>query len=347
MKPAPISWLCIAQEIAKVALYNTVIAVFFWITVHTELYRNFIFSQCIGLSIYSLVRLSCRLRGTDKPGLVDGVVGICLGFVLGVVLGSVFNGLDVLEFVLGYPAVLLGGAASALIFGAIATYHFRRETFVQEAKAQAEMERAKRLEQEASATQTELALLQAQIEPHFLFNTLSNVLSLIDNQPDEAKAMLLHLTTFLRTSLARTRRSAATLGQELELLRAYLGIMQIRMGTRLRWHIDCPTPLLTTPLPPLLLQPLVENALQHGLETKPEGGELYIACQVQLNQLLITVRDSGLGFQPGPQSGIGLANVRRRLHACFGEQASLSIAENPEGGVTARLTLPYSEESRP
>jgi len=155
--------------------------------------------------------------------------------------------------------------------------------------------------------------------------------------------MLLDLTALLRTSLARTRKQAVTLGEELDLLRAYLGIMAVRMGARLSWQIDAPAELLDARLPPLLVQPLVENAVRHGLEPKTAPGRLDIRCRRDGDRLAIEVCDDGIGFSADASDGTGLANVRQRLLATCGPDASLTLGANPDGGVFARLQLPYRD----
>jgi sensor histidine kinase YesM len=236
---------------------------------------------------------------------------------------------------------LLVAGATAALFGAIGTWYFHDEARFQEAQSEVRAERLRRIEQESLATRSELAILQAQIEPHFLFNTLSNVVGLIDTDPAAARKMLLDLTALLRTTLARTRKPVVTLGEELDLLRAYLGIMAVRMGPRLAWEIDADPEVLSAWLPPLLVQPLVENAIRHGLEPKPEGGRLIIRCRRRDGFLDVAVEDTGCGFPDDAADGLGLANVRKRLQAAGGDEAALTLTIAPGGGVTAALRLPF------
>jgi sensor histidine kinase YesM len=333
-------WSTLGGEFLRVLVYNVVIAFFLSTVAGYALGVSLVYSNCIGLSIYALVRGSCFLRGQSRPGWLDAVVGIPLGFVLGFVLGTWANGRTLAYVLDTYPHVGLISGLTALLFGAIAIYHFHGQARIQEAEAQAQAERLQRTEQEALATHAELARLQAQIEPHFLFNTLSNVVGLIDTDPAAARSMLFDLTALLRTSLARSRRTDVSLGEELEMLRAYLGIMAIRMGPRLSWSVEADDDVLKAHLPPLLVQPLVENAIRHGLEPKPEGGRLAIRCRRQHDKVMIEVEDGGRGFGDGGSEGVGLANVRERLRACYGAGAALSLETNAAGGVTARLELP-------
>jgi sensor histidine kinase YesM len=153
--------------------------------------------------------------------------------------------------------------------------------------------------------------------------------------------MLLNFTALLRTSLTRTRRPTVTLGEECDLLRAYLEIAAIRMGARLVWRIDAEPATLAASLPPLLVQPLVENALRHGIEPKPEGGTLTIRSYLADSALIVEVANTGCTFPLNAPEGVGLANVRERLHACYGQRASLELEAGEGGGLTARIRLPY------
>jgi LytS/YehU family sensor histidine kinase len=183
-------------------------------------------------------------------------------------------------------------------------------------------------------------MLQAQIEPHFLFNTLANVSSLIDSDPALAKRLLERLNDWLRIALVRARSDRATLGDELDMLDNYLQILKIRFGERLRWNIDITEDVRVTPFPPMLLQPLVENAVRHGIEPKIGGGEIVIRVGAEGNKLCVEVNDSGVGLIGGEGGGAGLANVRARLAALFGEAGRLSLQSGERGGTVATLELP-------
>jgi sensor histidine kinase YesM len=188
-----------------------------------------------------------------------------------------------------------------------------------------------------------LRALQAQIEPHFLYNTLANVVSLIDSQPARARRMLERFIDYLRASLSASRAEHATLQGELDLAAAYLDVLGVRMEERLRWRFDRDPAASGLPLPPMLLQPLVENAIMHGIEPKLEGGEIVVRARVDDGMLCIEVADSGLGLRtaaPRPGGGVGLANLRERLRQLYGASAQLQLIENPAGGVTSRLLLP-------
>jgi signal transduction histidine kinase len=204
-----------------------------------------------------------------------------------------------------------------------------------------------------TATEKELAiaklsLLQAQVEPHFLYNTLASAQVLVRSDPAGADAMLGHLIEYLRHSLPRTDRALSTLGEELERSRAYLEILKIRMGSRLKLHIDVPDELLATPLPPMLLQTLVEKAIKHGLEPRPGEGAIWIFARRQDARVAVTVADDGKGFDPqGSGTGIGLKNARERLKLIYAGHANLVIAANFPQGVAATINVPdhYREEA--
>ena len=221
------------------------------------------------------------------------------------------------------------------------------EAVASQAHAQAEAEQLRRQLAEAR-----MATIQAQIEPHFLFNTLASIEHLIPSDPARARRMQQHLIALLRASLPRLREAVdhplAPLARELDMVRPYLAIQKIRMEERLDTRIDVPEGLLSAELPPLMLQTLVENAIRHGLEPQPEGGMLDIRAEVRDGQLNLHVIDNGLGLPGGADrpaglapAGTGLDNVRERLRLHYGQNAGLELQRRPEGGTHARLYLPY------
>ncbi len=206
--------------------------------------------------------------------------------------------------------------------------------------------RLQRQAMQAQAVEAQLRLLQAQIEPHFLFNTLANIESLLDADPPRARAMLEAFSDHLRAGMGQLRVEETTLGAELEMAANYLRLLQIRMGARLRFAVDAGLEARAALLPPLLLQPLVENAIRHGLEPKVAGGEVRIEALVEEGRLRIRVVDDGLG-QDAPSAGRGagmaLANIRARLRHRYGERASLNLRH--ADGTSATLELPYRTAS--
>jgi hypothetical protein len=191
-----------------------------------------------------------------------------------------------------------------------------------------------------------LRTLQAQIEPHFLYNTLANVVSLIGSEPGRAKHMLERLIDFLRASLSASRAEQATLGAELDLAAAYLDLLAVRMGARLRWRIEADEDCRALPIAPMLIQPLVENAVMHGIEPKVGGGEIVVRASCAGGVLRVEVSDDGMGLgsaPPRPGGGVGLSNLRERLRSLHGPQAQLQLLENQSAGVTSRLLLPLDQ----
>lgn len=189
-------------------------------------------------------------------------------------------------------------------------------------------------------TEAKLAALQAQVEPHFLYNTLASVQALTEVDPAKASEMTGHLILYLRNALPKMRESVSTVGQEVELARAYLNILQMRMGKRLAFEIDVPQELMETPFPPLMLPSLVENAIKHGLEPQREGGTVRIAAALAGGRLALSVADTGRGFSETPGAGVGLANIRERLAALYGETARLTLVANEPQGVVATIDVP-------
>ncbi|WP_156116572.1 sensor histidine kinase [Massilia sp. 9096] len=206
---------------------------------------------------------------------------------------------------------------------------------------------------ERQALQARLRLMQAQIEPHMLFNTLANLQGLIALDPQQAGVMLEQLIAFLRATLSVSRLETTTLGQEFAAIEAYLGLMAVRMGARLRYRCALPPGLRAARLPTMLLQPLVENAVIHGLEPHVDGGEVAIEAALDGGRLAITIADTGLGLQdtsdpPASRrtgSGVGLSTTRERLQALYGERAGVELVAGLPRGAVARLILPLELDS--
>jgi len=231
--------------------------------------------------------------------------------------------------------------AIGVIFGSIITYFFSSREQIAESQAQIQEEKIKRLTSEKKAAEANLKLLQAQIEPHFLFNTLSNVLSLLDTDPQKGKSMLVDFVQYLRASLLKIREDKAALGQEMEMIRAYLSIFKVRMGDRLNYKIELPQNLETISFPSMLIQPLVENAIKHGLEPKVDGGEIMIRGIEQDGILRLDILDTGMGFKGERDSGMGLSNIRERLQSLYGNSGRLILEENQPQGLKATIEVPH------
>jgi sensor histidine kinase YesM len=201
-------------------------------------------------------------------------------------------------------------------------------------------ERARVTSAERATTQANLRALQAQIEPHFLFNTLANVTSLIHTRPDDAKHMLEEFIGYLRASLATTRENETTLAKEFVLMQSFLSVLKVRMGNRLAVRVELPDDLQQFVLPPMLIQPLVENAIKHGVEPKIEGGEILLKAAKVGDAVAIKVTDTGLGFQNSTSNGIGLKNVRERLDKLYEGRATLTIEDNTPSGTKITIRIP-------
>jgi signal transduction histidine kinase len=194
---------------------------------------------------------------------------------------------------------------------------------------------------EKELTVAKLSLLHAQVEPHFLYNTLASAQLLTRSDPARADEMLGHLIQYLRHSLPRSQEEVSTLGAELERAIAYLEILRIRMGPRLDVQLDVPEALRPTPLPPMMLQTLVENAIKHGLEPRTGGGTVWIRARAGEDSVAVTVADDGDGFNAATSgTGIGLKNVRERLQLRYGDRAALAVVANFPAGVAATITVP-------
>jgi signal transduction histidine kinase len=208
----------------------------------------------------------------------------------------------------------------------------RRHHTLQLARREHELQRA--------ALSAKLSALQAQVEPHFLFNTLANLKYLIRTDGDAAQLMLDHLVGYLQNALPDMRSVSSTVGRELALAGDYLSIMRIRMGERLRFRIDADDAVRALPFPPAMLISLVENAIKHGLESATRPGDLLISAVIDGAALRLTVRDNGAGLSDQPGQGLGLANIHERLQLLYGERASLAVAAPADGGVEATLSVP-------
>ena len=259
------------------------------------------------------------------------VVSSAIGLLLRVVVGNAWGAFESLARTTWPRYALLGaGVALALEF-------YRHEIASLGAQRQAEVDRARFASELA---ESRLQVLQAQIEPHFLFNTLANVRRLHATDPAAARSMLEHLTRYLQAALPQMRDGRSTLGRDADIALAYLRIQQMRMGRRLVVAIDIPAELHELPVPPMMLLTLAENAVKHGVGPALHGGTVRLGAHVEGDRLILTVADSGVGLAPGSGAGVGLANIRARLAAQFGRAARLALRNNELGGLTATIALP-------
>jgi LytS/YehU family sensor histidine kinase len=204
---------------------------------------------------------------------------------------------------------------------------------------------AERESMQRQLSEARMQMMQAQVEPHFLFNTLASVEHLIETNPPRASAMQRSLIQYLRAVLPQMRESnlSTNLGRELDMVTAYLALLKMRMEERLTVTIDVPEGLRSASFPPMMLQSLVENAIKHGLECKPEGGHLAVSAEVTDSKLRVTVADDGVGFgvMPSNGTGLGLSNIRERLKLLHGEAGKFHVAANQPSGVIATIEIPY------
>jgi len=259
---------------------------------------------------------------------------IAAGMIIGIIVGGLLSWGYISffqEFSAGYyyKQVFLKIAVFGIVFGIPIIYFFTAREKLIESENQIQNEKINRLSIEKEAAMTTLRLLQAQIEPHFLFNTLSNVISLFDIDVDKAKQMLIDVNEYLRISLTRTRQEMVTLSQELDLVRQYLDIFKIRMGKRLAYEIKDKTGRHDLLFPLLIVQPLVKNAIKYGLEPKVEGGKITIDCRIEEDVLSIEICDTGNGLDENAnQAGIGINNISQRLESIYGTKAGLTLTQN-------------------
>lgn len=297
-------------------------------------------SNTTGFSIWAISSfVSWSTKGRFYPWhlILATPLGLTIGFKIAMLAGAQ----DLTAVIANdphqrWPVILVTGVISiaAVSFLVLFVRSISYRTALQD-------EQHRAAEARQSETSAKLALLQAQIEPHFLFNTLANVQSLIERDPATAKRMLEHLNHYLRVSLGRTRNPVATLSEELDLVQTLLAIAQIRIESRLRYSVSIADNLRAALLPPLLLQPLVENALEHGIEPSIAGGEIRIEGEQQGESLVLRVCDNGVGLIGATEDGVGLSNVRARLASLYGENGRLALYTNQPSGVIAELTVPF------
>ena len=243
----------------------------------------------------------------------------------------------------GFAMVLI---LVSMITKIMAAGRFKAEAQVVAATEMAESEALKR-----QVVEARMAAMQAQVEPHFLFNTLASIDHLIETDPKRASQMQKNLIALLRASMPTMRENhpaAHNLGREMAVIRPYLEILKVRMEDRLQAEIDVPEGLLSADFPSMMIQSLVENAIKHGLEPKAEGGRLTVKAEIRHGKLAVTVADTGLGFGRAATAGtgIGLNNIRERLQLLYGSKASMTVAENQPSGTLVTLVVPYQAQPR-
>ncbi|WBS01441.1 histidine kinase [Pseudoduganella sp. SL102] len=310
---------------------------------------NLLVSACIGTIAFAIidgVRLAFWGEKV-RPHWLAFAALIAVGVPVGQIAGARLAGWLLGRELTGLHTLGSSRTTGMLVFtllatGAVTLFFASRDRLAR-AEAAAAEERARAEAVERQALQAQLQLLQAQIEPHMLFNTLANLQGLIALDPQRAQQMLDQLIQYLRATLSSSRAQRTTLAQEFALLEAYLGLMSVRMGARLSYGFDLPDALRAVEIPPMLLQPLVENAIAHGLEPTIDGGHIHVCARCEDKLLTLSVADNGRGLAAGPGkagTSLGLSNTRARLDVLFGARASVTLQPADTGGAVARITIP-------
>ncbi|MBS0321155.1 MAG: histidine kinase [Proteobacteria bacterium] len=333
------SWV----TVLLIAAINTGIAAVLWIDDPRPFWQPFVTVQLYGYAIAYCVNAASPWDRSHAIARI--VVAVAIGAVIGVLLVIVVKGYEP-DYVLAHAANFGWNLFSAWFNGLTISLMFYVNIRERRAEAALLEANAARHLLSRQAAEAELKLMQAQVEPHFLFNTLASVQYLTETDPPRANELLGHLIAYLRAALPQLRAASTTLGKELQLAAAYLNILAMRMGPRLAFTLDVDDALRAHPFPPNMLISLVENAVQHGLEPAVDGGHVTLSAARAGDALVVTVADTGRGFRDGvvpqPGHGFGLANLRERLAAMYGEAATFTLEHGAGGkGTVARLSIPW------
>ncbi len=332
--------------LALIVAINTGIALVLWSNDPRPFWHPLVTTQIYGLCIAYAVNV---VAPWDKPRpIVLMILAIAVAVVVGVLLVIVVKGYT-LEGVREHWKLFAWNVVLAFMNGLVISLLFfvkLRESRANAALHRAEAERNLLAKQ---AVESELKLMQAQVEPHFLFNTLASVQFLTETDPRAASQLLGHLIAYLRAALPQFRVHSSTLGQEVDLATAYLAILQTRMGRRLRFAVKLEPDLAAHPFPPNMLVSLVENAIKHGLEPAVDGGSITIEATRDGERVIVSVSDDGRGLASAGDNagvdargdGVGLANLRDRLAALFGARASFTLEATPPHGTRAIIAVPH------
>lgn len=291
----------------------------------------------LAYSILLCVTIAGNLRQDRYSREKAQFIGVPVGAVVGLIITDIIKGRNLLNF---FNTDTLGTFIAASIFGCI----FTAILIVQELRTKANMESLKaeslRLQLEKQELAGRLQVMQAQIEPHFLFNTLANVQHLVESDAKAAVKMLDSLIRYLRMALPTMRGANSTVSREMDLATAYLEIFKVRMGERLSYSVQLPSALRACAFPPMMLITLVENAIKHGIDPSPTPGSVILSAAQHEGKLFISVTDTGAGLSLTGKPGMGLANIRERLSTLYGNAAQLRLEENTPRGVIATIELP-------
>ncbi len=300
-------------------------------------------SYCIGFSswLFETVLFRSGFIRTFMPRIMIAVI---LGSIVGGYIGSTLF-LSEMEQQLNMDEQYVRIIILGLFFSGFAFYLIYSQLSLYQRREQLADEKRKRAEQQQLLIQSQLQNLQAQIEPHFLFNTLANIHSRIESNPKDARIMLEHLTQLIRARL-NNHNEKQHLEEEISIVEHYLAIQSLRLGDRLKYQLTLPNDLKQIVIPPLLIQPLVENAITHGIEPMVEGGKVTMVIKVVEKKIKIIVSDNGVGFGNSRRQGTGLAlkNIKSRLETIYGNNASLELTENSVGESEAIITIPIAGE---
>jgi sensor histidine kinase YesM len=327
--------------ILLIAAINLGIAGVLWIDDPRPFWHPLVTVQIYGFAIAYCVNVAAPW---DKGSpIIRLAVAAAIGAVIGVALVILVKGYSIAyvhERLMFFGYNLMTAFFNGLLISLIFYVKFK-ETRAAAALHKAEAERHLLSKQ---AIEAELKLMQAQVEPHFLFNTLASVQFLTETNPKEAGQLLGHLIDYLRAALPQLRASSTTLGKEADLAEAYLNILRMRIGARLAFTIDIPLELRSHPFPPNLLISLVENAIKHGIEPAAAGGTITLSARRDSESVVVTVADTGRGFAEDSDSageGVGLSNVRERLAALYGSRGRFTLEPLTPHGARATLALPF------
>lgn len=327
-------------------VFNNVIAFFLsGIGFSESLTTGLVFSHCIGISICTLILMTQRLirNRSTLTQLVVIILAIFNGALFGFLVASLICGKPIPLNLNDSFSKLLQTLYISLMCGVILTFIIIQRSKIAAAENQMQRERMVRIRAEKKTVESRLRMLQAQIEPHFLFNTLTNIISLMDQDTQRAKDMLMDLNSYLRASLTASRQASTTVGREIQLVRFYLSLFKVRMSERLNYSINVQDDILEAAIPPMLIQPLVENAIKHGLDPKIDGGKIDIHAALVNGNIRIEIRDTGNGFNSDYREGFGLSNIVERLESLYDKKARLLFKQNHPEGLIAILELPHEK----